>query len=690
MEANAVMALAPKGEEVSLKTLKKKEIDKIMRAVTDGKQAANDYYKSSIEPKILEREEIYNATKGHYRKKFARLSEMSDWVSRDVKTSIDWIIPQVMEVFTGSDKPVSVQARNMDKTDAAKKTEMLIQYQLDTKNDYTTFCNDVWTDSLKLNYGVAKVWWKHEEEHVPMQVMISPMDYEIMNQLSNAAAAGDIEVTKIKKVDGGYYNVEYNEIRVTDNYPVIERVPPSEFRFTPDASSINDCKFVAHRKIVKGDYLKRRERDGVYENVDEALKNAGDTKYTQYDTTHNRGLSTRSYQLTDADDASKDVELYECYVDVDYNDDGIYEKLIVHTVGDSEVPLKIQVNNFKRVPFFVNCSERDPQVIFNEKAGFADVVEQQQDLKTAVIRQMIVNIARCNSPQMAFDQANVDVEALLDNEDLVPTNGMPGNLIYPISTPPMSSATMSLVDYAQNEIEAQTGSTRYNQGLDSESLNKTATGITSIMGQAEKRQKNMARLSAENFFKPIFRFLIQLNQQFGDSEQMIRVGDKNVSISSADVNVDYDLVLNVAQGAGTKEARINYLMVLINQIYPVFAQQGIVDENSWYVAGKTLLEEMGLTNAEKTLIDPTSEQFKQAQAQRQQSQLAMMQAQQQAEIAAKKALVDAKAAADIRKSGIPKVSAGLNDLPPDAIAEILKKMNLPASPRGMALRRPNG
>lgn len=64
MEANAVMALAPKGEEVSLKTLKKKEIDKIMRAVTDGKQAANDYYKSSIEPKILEREEIYNATKG--------------------------------------------------------------------------------------------------------------------------------------------------------------------------------------------------------------------------------------------------------------------------------------------------------------------------------------------------------------------------------------------------------------------------------------------------------------------------------------------------------------------------------------------------------------------------------------------------------------------------------------------------
>lgn len=687
---NVVMALAPKGDEISLDTLKKKEIDKIMEAVSSGKAVANDYYDSTLEKKIIEREEIYNATKDHYRKKFKRLSEMSDWVSRDVKTSIDWIIPQLMEVFTGSDKPVSVQARNIEKTDAARKTELLMQYQLDTKNDYTTFCNDIWTDALKFNYGVAKVWWKHREERKPMQIMIGVNDYEIMDQLTNAAMAGDIEITNTKQVDGGYFNIEYDEIHVTDNYPVIERLPPSEFRFTPDAPIVSDCKFVAHRKIVKGDYLKRREKEGEYQNVDKALENTGDTNYTTYDTLHNMGRNNKAKSLNDGDNASKDVELYECYVDVDYNNDGIYEKLIVHTVGDSNVPLKIQKNEFGRVPFFCISSERDPEVIFNEKTGFADIIEQQQDLKTAVIRQMIVNIAKCNNPQMAFDQANVDVEALLDGEDLVPTNGTPSNLLYPISTPPMSNATMSLVEYSQNEIEAQTGSTRYNQGLDSNSLNKTASGITAIMGQSEKRLKNMARLVAENFYKPIFRFLIQLNQQFGDAEQLIRVGDKNVSISKSDVDVDYDLILNVGQGAGTKEARINYLMLLINQIYPMFAQYGIVNENSWYIAGKTLLEEMGLTNAEKTLIDPNSDVFKQAQAQKQQAQMAMMQAQQQADIATKKAIVDAKAAADIRKSGIPKVSAELNDLPPDAIAAIIQKMGLPVSPRGMALRENNG
>lgn len=690
VKTDVVMALAPKDSEISIKTLKQKEIDKIMMAVADGKGIANDYYRSTIEPKILEREEIYNATKEHYQKKFERLSEMSDWVSRDVKTSIDWIIPQLMEVFTGPDKPVSVQARNIEKTDAAKKTEALMQYQLDTKNDYTTFCNDIWNDSLKLNYGVAKVWWKHEEEHKPMQMMIGPDDYEIMNQLAAASSAGQIVIKNVKKVKGGYYNIDFDEIHVTENYPVIERLPPSELRFTPDGANINDCKFVAHRKIVKGDYLKRKEREGLYENVDEAIKNAGDTKYTVYDTTHNRGLVSERMRLDDGDLASKDVELYECYVDVDYNNDGIYEKLIVHTVGDSKVPIKIQKNDFGRVPFFINLSERDPEVIFNEKNGFADIIEQQQDLKTAIIRQMIVNIAKCNNPQMAFDQANVDVDALIDGEDLVPTNGIPSSLLYPIATPPMSSATMSLVEYSQNEIESQTGSTRYNQGLDSNSLNKTASGITAIMGQSEKRLKNMARLSAENFFKKIFRFVIQLNQTYGDAEQTIRIGDKNVSISKDDVNIDFDLILNVGQGAGTKEARIQYIMILLNQIYPIVSQYGIVNENSWYVATKTLLEEMGLMNAEKSLVDPSSDVFKQAQAQKQQAQLAMAEAQQKAEIAAKKAVIDAKSAADIRKSGIPKVSAMLDDLPPDAVAEILQKMGLSASPRGMAMRELNG
>ena len=686
----AVMMLAPRDEPVSIKTLKKSEIDKIMKAVANGKEVANNYYRTTVEPKILEREEVYDASKDHYKKKFPRLSEMSDWVSRDIKTSIDWIIPSVMEAFTGADNPVSIQPRNIDNVEQAKKTEQLLKYQLDTKNDYTTFCNDLWNDSLKMNYGIAKVWWKHEEQRKPMQIMISPEDYSIMSHISDMAASGAIEIRDIKEMDGGYFNIEYDEVKVTANYPVIDRLPPSELRFSPESGNIQDCKFVAHRKIVKGDYLKRKEKEGFYENVDEAIKKSGNrTKYSLYDETHNKSLRADTPRLTDNDDASRDVELYECYVNVDYNNDGIYEKLIVHTVGDSKVPIKIQENDFGQVPFFVNCSERNPATIFNEDGGFVDLIEQQQDLKTAVIRQLIINIAKVNHPQMAFDEANVDVEALLDNEDLVPTRGMPANLLFPISTPPLSGATMSLVEYAQNEIESQTGSTRYNQGLDSNSLNSTATGITAILGMADKKQKNMARISAENFFKPIFRFIIKLNQKYAEEDQLIHIGDKDISISKEDLDVDYDLILNVGQGAGTKEVRIQYIMVLLNQIYPVLAQMGIVNEQSWYIAAKSLLQEMGLMNAEKSLVDPASDTYKQIQAQKQQAQVMAQQAEKQADITAKTAIINAKANAELVKSKVPKVSATISELPVDAQVQMLKNMGLSTTPQGMALKEMN-
>ena len=946
--------------ELSLKTLKKKEIDKIMKAVESGRQTANDYYTGTIEPKILEREEIYDAPKSHYRRKFPRLSENSDWVSRDVKTSIDQIMPSLMEVFTGSDEPVDVVARHVDGVEKAKKVEQLLKYQLDTKNDYVSFCEYVLRDSLKDNYAVAKVWWDREEERKPMQIMLAPDDFAQMAYIVEMVSQGKMDITSIKEVEGGYFNVEYDEVKVLCNHPVVEWVPPSELRFTPEAGDINGCKFVAHRKIVKGDYLKRKEAEGVYTNIDKALKASGNATYTTYDKEHNKALGYKNIQLSDGDDASKDIELYECYVNVDYNNDGIYEKLIVHTVGDSNIPIKIQKNEFGRVPFFVAASERDPKAIFNENSGFVDVIEQQQDLKTAVVRQMIINIAKANHPQMAVDQANVDIDALLGNEEIIPTRGMPQNLMMPISVSPLNHATMSMIEYAQNEIEAQTGSTRYNQGLDSNSLNKmlaldtpipmidgsykmngdikegdilvgsdgkgtkvlkahpiqtpheayaitfesgdvikaggehrwavkikdghgnnespyfeklptsriyewykkkyiisvptvhnadftekelpqdpyqfgyqmgdgelimdavgdsthkipdiylkgsfeqrkalvqgfmdaagtnvnsaafyrckderlrdsfiellhtfgispvsvikvdasykvrftptfnpfagyrkdkykvpkdkgtqkivkmekipvepmrcltveaddelyccgkimtvtsnTATGIASIMGAADKRLKHLARLIAECFFKPIFRFVIQLNQTFAESEQLIRIGDKDVSISKEDLDVDYDLVLNVGQGAGTKEARINYIMLLVNSLIPALINYGIADENTVFVAAKSLTQEMGLVTLEKALIDPKSQQFQQSRQQKQQAQMQQIQAQQQAEILTKKALIDAKAEADIRKSKSPKPSITYDDMPIDAKAQVLANMGLTSTPVALMTR----
>jgi len=74
-----------------------------------------------------------------------------------------------------------------------------------------------------------------------------------------------ITVLTVEEKAPDVYEIEYEEItNITKNQPKLEVVPPSEFRFSPQAKSLENIDFVAHRKVVKLDYLRRREREGVF------------------------------------------------------------------------------------------------------------------------------------------------------------------------------------------------------------------------------------------------------------------------------------------------------------------------------------------------------------------------------------------------------------------------------------------
>lgn len=656
------------GTEVSLKTLKKREIEKIMDAVKKCKDIANKYYQSDIEPEVRRRLQNAEASEEMYKKKFPRLSESSNWRSRDIKTVIDWIMPSLIEVFTGSDDPVDIKGVNAEDDDNAKKIQQLLKYQLERKNTYFSFLMATLKAALTFNLGIAKAHWNRSEKREPYEMMLDGTDITMTSILAEESHKGTIEITAVEPIDdmGDFYKVSFDKIIVTANHSIVEYLPPSEFRFTPEGTNIQDCKFVAHRKIVQGDYLKRKEQEGVYQNIDKALEAVGDTKATTSEVEKNSNLTTVKKRLTDGDNASKEVELYECYLKVDYNNDGIYENLIVHCVGDE--PLSIQENDFDLVPFFPACAEYDPCIVF-PKEGYTDGLEQLQDLKTALIRQIIINVAKNNIPQK-YINGSVDVDAMMAGEEVVQvdTNDNPQNSIFipPVGT--VSPLSMELVQYAQSEIESQSGSTKYNQGLDSNSLNRTATGITAILGQADKRIKMIAKQLAENFLVPMFKYIILQNQKYAEPEQLVRLTNENVSIKREDLDVDYDFIINVGQGAGTKEVQMQYTMVLINQIYPLLEQKGIVTAQSWYNLTKDLLEQMGLRNTTNYIIDPKSEEGMQLQQQMQQSQQAMQQAAMQQQVE----LLKAKAEADIAKAKVPHLSAQFDDLPVTAQAELLK------------------
>lgn len=653
----------PQEKTVSLDTLKPEEIEKITESVKEGREIAKKYYEGEVEPRLIRREQLRKGDQKLYKHKFENLSKKSKFVSMDFNNIIEWMKPSLVEVFTGNESPVTIAGSTIQNDDTATKIQQLIEYQLMRKNNYTSMVTDVVDEALGTNLGVSKVWWKREEDRTRYKMMLDINDLQSAEMLTQATMTGEIEVQSVKPLKDApdLYEIQFDRVKVTANYPVVQYVPPTELRFTPEAGSLQQCKFVAHRKIVKGDYLKRKEQDGTYQNVDEALKAAGDTHFTDADKYINPQLDEGGMRPTDNDAASKDVELYECYIDVDYNNDGIYEHLIVHCVGD--VLLSVQTNEFDIAPFFAMGGVREKRRIFADSA-LAEQVEGLQDLKTALIRQIVINVAKNNDQQKFVDVTAIgDIDALLNGDEYVPIKGDPTRAV---SNPPpanLSPLTMDLVNYAEGELENRTGSTKYNQGLDANSLNSTATGITAILGQADKRIRLIARLFAENWVVPMIRFIILLNKKYGESVQTFRFKDKEVSISSDDLDIDYDLVINVGNGAGTKEARIQSYMLLLSQVYPVLSQAGVATPKSYYAAGTALLEEMGLKNTQGILLDPDSPEAQQQQQQTAQQELQIAAMKDQADLQKQLTLKQADYAGKTQVAKIPSLRLNFDNLP---------------------------
>ena len=609
---------------ISLDTLTPLETSRIMEEFARQKQRAEDHYTSHVEPLLCHRRDVCRAGRDHYRAKFPRLSESSDWTSRDVKTTIDWILPLLLEAFCSSDDAVSVQGVGAEDDERARRVQALLKYQIERKNRYFGFLHSVLRSALEVNLGIGKVYWHREEDLTPREIVLRTDDRIGWNELKRRARARTIRITGLTPLDARCtaHRITYDEVRTTANHPVLEYLPPSEFRYTPDGLTIRDAQFQAHRKIVTADYLKRRQQSGIYRNVDRAIDHAGTPRYTTFDTS---GDPARAHSIfSGGEGANRRIELYEGYLSVDYNGDGIAENIIVHAVGD--IPLRIAANEFEEAPFFTCCAEFDPNASFGE-TGFADNLEQLQDLKTALVRQIIINIAKNNAPRQFIDERTVDMDALLAGDEYIPVSGELATSIYCPPPLPLSGATMELVQYAQNEIEAQSGATRYNQGLDATSLNKTATGITAIMGASDKRVRLLARQIAEDFLIPLFRFLIRLNQKFLDQGTLVRLLGEEIHIEQGDLDLDYDLIVSVGQGLGTKEAQVECLCAIIEKLYPLLTAQGIVTKQNWYQVAKELLERLGIRNTNRFLTEETPAAEAQALAQAQAAQEAQAGAQ---------------------------------------------------------------
>ena len=574
------------------------DASRILATANSDIALAKQYYEHHVEPDLMRRYELYRSDRDRYKKLYPKTAEMCGFRSFDLWSAVEWLQPSILKAFFGSDRIISISGVSGEDADQAEKIMKLLQWQLTVKNQGYRIFKNWFSDSLVTNLGILKCYWKRETETRRNRGVFDQAGLVGLIQKGAKILASEPDFMS------GTATVEYEEEVVTTNQPVVEVVRPGDIRFTPDGRTLKECSMVAHRKRVTIDHLRREAKRGIYDaEAVEEVAAAADGDFTP--TRLEQELSDaedNEYRQEYAEKGRMQVEVYECYMKTDINDDGLLEDAIV-TVCEKRL-LRAVENPYGRVPLFELVPFWDTYQVWS-KVGLAEIIEDTQDLRTGLLKQVSIALGLANQPRCLVNTGAVmDINEFEDGVQYVRCNGDPREAIFPIPTNGLSAMNMQMLEYLSSLLEQWTPTTRYNQGTDASSLNKTATGINMIMTASQQRQEEIVRNFAETGISELFRFLIKLNQMYLDQPQIVRLQNDIIQFAPDDLEGDYDLSVDASSGVGARDSKVQVLTTYMREMWPAAMQVGAAGVDQFVMAGQKLLKLMGVEDAEKYLHMP--------------------------------------------------------------------------------------
>lgn len=445
--------------------------NKILATAKADIKWADDYYKEHIEQDLLRRYEVYYSSRERYKKLYPKLSEKNEMRTFDTWSAVEWMLPNQLKAFFGSNRIISISGVGSEDADRAERIMKLIQWQLTVKNTGYRIFKSWFGDALATNLGVLKCYWKRETETVPHretldQAALVGVLQDTSNRIISSEPVPDI--MSILGLSPAQALVSWEEEKVTTNQPVIEAIRPSDIRYTPDGRTLGECSMVAHRKVVTIDQLRRDAKRGLYDPqvVEEVAGAGGEPDPTELE----KFLDPAAEEERNKggqESARKRVVLYECYLKTDIDDDGLLEDAIV-TVANDRL-LRAVENPYGRAPFFDLVPFWDSYQVWG-KMGLTEIIQDTQDSHTALLRQMLVSLGLSNQYRAVVDETNIHIEDLIDDAMFIRGKGPPQNAFLPLPHPGLNPQNFQFFEYLKGQLEEWTPITRYNQGLDASSL----------------------------------------------------------------------------------------------------------------------------------------------------------------------------------------------------------------------------
>ena len=533
----------------------------------------------------------------------------SQIVTGEVAEAIDGALPQLMRVFTTTEDIVYFEPRGPQDEESAKQATDYCNWAFYRDNDGTLILHNWFKDALLQKVGVVKSYWDEKTD-------VTTEEYKNLSEDELAYLLSD-ETLKIKKQKVEFtetsdnmgnviqipsYNVSVQKTNKSGKVK-IENVPPEEFLISKSAKTIEDSPFLAHRRLMTRSELCAIGYD--QDTVDELP--------AYNDLSFNRERIARfpngeqPDQNSSLDFSMQLLEVYECYIRIDEDDDGIAELRRIVWCG-FEI---LEDKETDYVPFHSICPIPIPHKFFGQ--SLADRTMDIQLQKSTITRQSLDNLYLTNNSRIGAVDGQVNMDDLLN----VSVGGIirmkNPNALVPLTVQSTFGQAMPMLEYLDAVQAKRTGVSDAQTGLDPDVLNNvTATAVAAMMKSNSGKLELIARIFAETGVKSLFQGILHLLGKYQDKPRVVRMRGKYVEFDPRTWANQYDISINVGLGSGDRDQKLAMLQMVLAKQEQIIQQYGpsnpLVSIGQYRNTLAKFIESAGFKDANEFMNEITPEQ----------------------------------------------------------------------------------
>lgn len=523
----------------------------------------------------------------------------SSVVMRDVADTVEWIKPSLMKVFASGDEVCSFDPVGPEDIPQAEQETEYCNHVLMSKNNGFLVLHDWFHDALVQKTGYVMV--QYETETVPSRETykgLSDDELALLMQgepevLAHTAHEGD-------PLAGIVHDIT---IRSTQDYGCVKvtNIAPERVLVAADWPDVDlaGCPFV---EVVAYPTISQLREDGY--DIDDDISDDGsgneEDRFGQQQRSVTRDDTNVNRTDLGADPATRRVRTRYVWMNFDGDDDGIAELRKIVIIGTTI----LEDEETDILPVAAICPMRIPHEHYGQSVD--DIVNDLQEIRTSLTRGFLDNMYLANNGRYAIDANIVNLDDMLVSRPggVVRMNGSSPGAIVPLLHPQSGRDIVQAIEYVDTVRENRTGVTKYNQGLDSQSLNKTAHGLSQIMSASQQRIELIARIFAETGVKCLMLLIHAVSVKNGRKAEMIKLRNQWVPVDPREWKTRRDVTVSVGLGTGNKDQMLQHLMMILTAQKEGLAI-GVTDPHKIYNALGKMTQNAGFKEVDEFWTDPS-------------------------------------------------------------------------------------